>query len=434
MQETSCDIILFALFRWDSPYSSISIAMAKEFAKSHRIFYVNHPYSIKDYFNELSEHPERKSDLRSGKVRYEKDPKMPDRFTSVIPPVTLPINTLPKGVVYDFFANFNHRKLQKTIRQIVEDHDLKQYIYINCFDPFYSPVLPKDIRPLVNIYQSVDDISQNDYTAKHGTKLEQKAIEHADLTMVTSRELYRLKSKWTKHIHILNNAADISSFKRALDIDFPKPEALQNIEGDIIGYIGNLDELRVDYPLLKKVALTYPDKTLVLVGPINNTIYKEIGLDQLPNVLFTGGMSIEALPPYLRYFDCAVIPFMCNTLTKSIYPLKINEYLAAGKAVVATNFSPDIESFREHIFLADSETQFVEMIGEAVLSNHQEKINERLNAAKNNTWKARIEQFWDIVNPYLPENVGPQAHCPVVKTTQKGIQTIAIPQSTKTSD
>ncbi|MEM9823412.1 MAG: hypothetical protein AAF985_20180, partial [Bacteroidota bacterium] len=172
MSRQKCDIILFSLFRWDSPYSSISIAMAKEFAKSHRIFYLNHPYSVKDYFKELSEHPARRRDLKSGRVRIEKDPQQPELFFSVIPPLTLPVNFLPKGSIYNQVAKYNHRQIHKAVAQIIEQHNIKQYVYINCFDPFFAPTLPQTLGPALNIYQSVDDISQNPYTARHGVYLE----------------------------------------------------------------------------------------------------------------------------------------------------------------------------------------------------------------------------------------------------------------------
>jgi len=162
-----------------------------------------------------------------------------------------------------------------------------------------------------------------------------------------------------------------------------------------------------------------------MVGPLNNTIYKEIGLDQMPNVIFTGGKSIEALPPYLRYFDCAIIPFNCNTLTKSIYPLKINEYLAAGKAVISTNFSPDIEGFKSQLFLANTDDEFVQMIDPAVAESTEQQIASRLATAKTNTWRARIEQFWDFVNPRLPQHVAHQQHEPreaLLSTTPKETQ------------
>ncbi len=401
MNTSDYDIILLGLFRWNGPYSSISIAMAKEFAKANRVFYINHPFSIKDYYKGEIGLDKSEMSLFKRQTTFQKAENIPGELVSVTPPLTLPINVLPKGIIYNTTARYNHRLIHQAIQKTIQKYKIKQYIYINCFDPFYVPVLPKKFHPTLNIYQSVDDISQSEYTARHGVYLEEAAIQKADLTLVTSKELYKLKSLFSEHIHILNNAADTSNFKKALEIDYPKPAALQSIKGKIIGYIGNLDESRVNYPLLKKTALAHPDKTLLLVGPINNTIYKEIGLDQLPNVIFTGGMSIEALPPYLKYFDCAIIPFNCNTLTKSIYPLKINEYLAAGKAVVATNFSEDIQSFKDHIYLANAEDTFVKMVEEAVNDASPEKIKERVLIAEQNTWTARIKQFWEIVENHL---------------------------------
>ena len=98
--------------------------------------------------------------------------------------------------------------------------------------------------------------------------------------------------------------------------------------------------------------MAYPNHTLLLVGPVNSPEPAQIGLDQLLNVLFVGSRPLHELPPLLQYMDVVLIPFQCNTLTESIYPLKINEYLAAGKAVVSSDFSTDIRSFAPLIYLA----------------------------------------------------------------------------------
>ena len=394
------DIIMMAIFRWNGPYSSTSIAMAKVFSESNRIFYINHPYTYRDYYGLLkapSYQKLRQSLIKESPV-YEKDPTLSDNFTSVYPPLTIPINFLPKGAIYNQLAAYNNKKIINTIRQTIEDHDIKQYIFINCFNPFFVPILPKEFHPALNIYQCVDDISQSEYLANHGSYLEKEAIKNADLTLTTSTELYRLQSAYTKQIEVLHNAADIRKFQQAIHINYPRPKELEGIKGPIIGYIGNLDEVRINYHLLKKTALAHPDKTLVLIGPINNTIYKTIGLDQLPNVVFLDKINTEALPPYLKYFDCAIIPFAYNQLTKSIYPLKINEYLAAGRAVVSTAFSEDIKSFEDQIFLVETDEQFIEAIEEAVLANSETDVQKRVNKAKTNSWEARVEHFWKIIN------------------------------------
>src|SRR5690606_26999899 len=121
-----------------------------------------------------------------------------------------------------------------------------------------------------------------------------------------------------------------------------RPRELENIKDKkIIGYTGNICH-RINYDLLKTIAENNLDKIILLVGPINNQAFFNMRLNKMPNIITTGPKSIYDLPAYLKYIDCAIIPFLCNELTKSIYPLKINEYLAAGRPVVSTSFSEDL--------------------------------------------------------------------------------------------
>lgn len=396
------DIILYTLFPTDNVYSSVSLSMAKEFAKNNRVFYVNKPYSLKDFVGNLDNPTvrERAPKLLSNQIQYETLEKIPSNFVAATPTLSLPINWLPKGNIYQFFHSYNIKVVLNTVKKLIRDFDIKKFIYLNCYNPYGAAILPKEYGAVFNIYQCIDDISQNNYTVKHGLNLENAAIEKADITLVTSRELWNLKSKISKDTYILNNAVDNSVFRKTLEETFPRPQELEGKSGKVVGFIGNLDELRVNYPLIKKAALHHSDKTFLLVGPLNNTEYKEIGLPDLPNVIFTEGKNLYELPRYLQHMDCTIIPFLCNTLTASIYPLKINEYLTAGKPVVATNFSVDIESFKNCIYLADSEECFIRLIDKALEPQPTEMIRLRTAKAASNTWAARIDQFWSIVEKY----------------------------------
>ncbi len=394
------DIIYFSLFRWNGPYSSISVALAREFSRARRVFYINNPFTLKD---SLTNDPQIETvvpKVTAGKITFQPDEEFSNIIT-ITPPFTYPINFLPEGMVYNKISEQNSKIIYNTVQQTIERYKIKKYVFINCFNPFYAPVLSKDFNPILNIYQCVDDISQEDYIARHGVRLENKAVKKADLTLVTSQELYRLKSPFTKNIQILNNAADNRNFSRAISEPFSRPAEIAKVKTKIIGFIGNLDEARIDYELLKAVALGHPDKQLVLIGPLNNTQYKTLGLDKMSNITFTGPKEIEELPAYLKYFDVCIIPFAKNLLTKSIYPLKINEYLAAGKSVVSTNFSPDIASFKDFIHLSNSQTDFVNLIDWAISDNSADKITARTKKAATNTWKNRIKEFEKLVEPFL---------------------------------
>ncbi len=397
------DIIYYTLFPSDNIYSSVSLSLSKEFAKNNRVFYVNKPYSVKDFVGNWgnAKVKERAPKLLSNRVHYEKVDKIPENFLAATPPLTIPINWLPEGKMHHGLEQYNKKVVLKTVQKLIKDFGIKKYIYLNCYNPYGAAVLPDSFKPALNVYQCIDDISQDDYTLKHGYRLENQAIADADVTLVTSKELWNLKSKISPNTHILHNAVDPAVFQKVLTETFERPKELEGRKGKVVGFIGNLDHLRVNYPLLKKAILHHSDKTFLFVGPLNNTEYLELGLPDLPNVIFTGGKNLYELPAYLQHMDCTLIPFLCNTLTKSIYPLKINEYLAAGKAVVATNFSEDISGFKDYIYLADSEEAFIHQIDAALTSQTDEQIQKRIDCANSNTWTARVSQFWKIIDQYI---------------------------------
>lgn len=401
------DIIIFTISRWDSPISSPSLSLAKEFAKNNKVFYIDHPYSIKDYLAEKNQ-PEveaRKPALFSGKQKYKVLKQFSEQLIAVTTKLTLPINFLPTGWLYRKMASYNDAVVFSAIRGIIKDYHVKDFVFINAFDPYFCQQFPTDIKPYRTVYQSMDDLSQVAYTAKHGVGLEAAIIKQYDITLTTSRELTRLKLQHAPTVHYHPNAADTTIFSTTITEKFERPVALKNCAGkQIIGYTGNI-ESRIDYDLLKGIIETHTDKIICMVGPITTDEHEGIKLKEFENVILIGPKKIEELPQYLQYFDCTLIPFKKNTLTKSIYPLKINEYLSAGKAVISTSFSEDIKSFEEVILIGEDNASFIKLIDKAVLSNSAENIAKRAAFAHNNTWTARVEQFWEIIKTSAKKNL-----------------------------
>lgn len=395
---------MFAIGRWDQRYSSTYWSLAKEFAKDHRVFYIDNPITIK-YFLARYKTPEvqkRKGALLRRKNTYT-DVMITERgrLTAITPPLTLPINFIPAGSpVYDGLTWVNDWLLRGMLRKLLRDFDIKDFILVNAFNPFYLQHLPKQFAPKLNIYMSVDDISQSVHISKHGPKLERKAVEKADLTLVTSRELRSIQSNFSKNVFLLPNAADVSLFQTAFTQKFEKPKEIEGIDKPIVLFMGHIEH-RTDFGLLKYLLEGNRDKVFLMVGPWSIEEDLLTKLKEHPNIVFTGGKKLEELPAYLQYAHCAIIPFKHNRLTRSIYPLKVNEYLAAGKPVVSTSFSEDIRDFASVIAVADTPEKFTEAIDEAIATDSREKAETRIRFVADNNWQNRAARFWEIVNGAL---------------------------------
>jgi len=187
-------------------------------------------------------------------------------------------------------------------------------------------------------------------------------------------------------------------FSRAGLPETAVPKALGDIRGQVITYIGNICD-RINYDILSKIA-SEEDLHLILIGPVSTKNKYLEKLASKNNVTLTGAKPMTDLPEYLKGTHCAIIPFLCNELTAGIYPLKINEYLAAGVPVVSTTFSTDILNFKQVIYLADNTEAFVDSIKRATKENNDLLVRERQQFSMDNTWKNRAGKIMDLISKF----------------------------------
>ncbi|MEO7988386.1 MAG: glycosyltransferase [Chryseolinea sp.] len=389
------DLIWFSLDRVENKYSSTSFSLAKELARNNRVFYVDNPITYSEAYKAKSSDKKNPSHSQTHLVS-----NTPENFISIKPSMTLPINWMSNGGMYRWASQINNSILNNSLQKLISDYALKDFVFVNVFNPFYARTFSPKVKPALSVYYSVDDIRYSPYVKKHGPLLEQEIAKSYDVTLTTSRELQSILKEFSSSVYCLPNAADIALFKTALSKSLEKPEDIKNITNPIILYTGHVD-WRVDIDMLTTIAKRHSDKTLLLVGPVSLKDDVIELLKSIPNIVFTGSKKLELLPAYLQHAKCAIIPFKCNTLTKSIYPLKINEYLAAGLPVVSTSFSEDIRQFNDVIHLEDDGQEFARKIQLAIDEDSNEKKVIRSKASESNSWAARAESFWQIMNRHL---------------------------------
>jgi teichuronic acid biosynthesis glycosyltransferase TuaH len=396
------DVVIFALPRWDGPYSSTAFSLAKELSRNNRVFYIDNPFTWKDIAKGFRSRQieKRLSHLLTGRNAETNLSDEGRQMYCITPPPMLPANFLPEGVMYERVSRWNDRVFFGAMKKLIDRFSIRNFIFVNVYNPFYGRNFPSFFKPRLFIYYSVDNIAHSRYVSRHGPRLEDELMRKADLALTTSRELWNQARSKASSAYYLPNAADTALFTRRPSIYIERPADLGDIATPIIIYSGHID-VRVDLDLVRSILRKHPDKTLVMVGPhsLEASVYHELAA--FPNMKFLGRRDLSQLPAYLHHSHCAIIPFRCNELTRSIYPLKVNEYLAAGLPVVSTAFSEDIQGFRDVIEIAESHNDFCNKISLAISDDSEVSKSQRVNVAAGNNWENRAKRFWEIVDKFI---------------------------------
>ena len=402
------DVVLLAFNRWDQQSSSATLSLAKEWSKSHRVFYIDKPYSIKDlfYFSKDKGLTKRIKALLFGKGKYTTVETGFSKFIVLTPGLNFPINFLPPGIVYNLLRKLNEYLLWRSVKQMMKEFSIENYIYINHFFPILLPVIHSHrYKPLLNIYQCQHDILLTRYLQKHGPQLEGYAVKHADIVTVSSKNLYRKFSDRNTGLCYLPNAVDSDLFEAPITNPEQRPFDLENSGNTpIILFAGYLSRIRVDYVLLRELCESFPQYLVVVVGTYDEKDVLEYKLDQIHNLLLMGNRRREAIPRYVSSARVTIIPYLCNMLNKSLFPMKLNEYLAMGKPVITTNFSEDLQAYRDVIHIAGSLNDFIDGVGNAIHEKDEHIVQLRKIRASENTWISRVDHLQQLVEKKLNSN------------------------------
>ena len=114
------------------------------------------------------------------------------------------------------------------------------------------------------------------------------------------------------------------------------------------------------------------------------------------NVYFLGLKKQDELPAYLYYSDIAMLPFKNDAIGSTVSPLKIFEYIAMEKIVLATRL-PDISGYPNTI-CSDDYNKWAEIIKSEIL--HQ-KCSDFISE---NNWYERCNKLLDITGIDYLEN------------------------------
>ena len=235
-------------------------------------------------------------------------------------------------------------------------------------------------RPDFVVFDCVDDFAE-------WYPYEGPMLKRADAVVVTSSALEQRLRPAHSRLAVIRNGCDFAFFNRRPAVMPPRDlPARRNLRAFFMGAWGPW----VDSQLVAQAAKLLPHWDFILVGP-------QFGGHKVwgRNIYNLGMRMYEWLPAYLHNVDVCLIPFRDNDVTRAANPVKLWEYLAAGKPVVSTPL-PEVSPLR-HVVRIASGPEFALEIPRALADQHLEPY--RIAAAKANSWEARYEE----IQRFVPE-------------------------------
>jgi len=255
-------------------------------------------------------------------------------------------------------------------------------------------------------YDELADFAANARIRQLLLEYDERLCSLADVVFATSRAQYRRRKPLNPHTHYVPNGVDYPLFSRALDPDTEIPPQILALPRPIAGFVGWLG-FHIDVGLLVALSQEYPHTSFVLVGP--DAVEKDHLWNKLrsqQNVWFIGRKRRRELPGFLKAFDAALMPWVVKGHILSAYPLKLHEYLAAGRSIVATDL-PELEPYASVIRIAKTQEAFIQLLPEAIADNAPHRVRERTNLARRNSWSRRVSTIHQILDARLSANSHP---------------------------
>jgi glycosyltransferase involved in cell wall biosynthesis len=238
----------------------------------------------------------------------------------------------------------------------------------------------------VAVYDLLDDWDTALGAGWYTTATEKEVIKNSQVLVATEASLAeRLKNLSQRPVALLPNAVNSLMFDPHKP--YPCPPDFPAAEWSLI-YIGALWGEWFDWALLTALARHYSRAAVVVVGD-----YRGQCPEPPPNLHFLGLKPQRSLPAYLSHASVAIIPWVVSPITQATSPLKVYEYLAMGKPVVA----PDLRPLQNlpGVLLAENHADFIEKVDRA---RKMELPRQEMTAfTEQNNWHARVQTLLSLV-------------------------------------
>ncbi len=237
------------------------------------------------------------------------------------------------------------------------------------------------------LYYCVDDFSQwpgLDQAAMD--KLERQLVSRVDTCVAVSETLQDRLMSMGATSHLVTHGVDVD-FWRIDGQQRPVP-AIDELPKPLIVFWG-LKDRRLDVEFTRHLSAKLEHGTIVLAGPENEP---DPALKKMPHVCCVSALPYEDLPQLGDRAAVLIMPYADLPVTRAMQPLKLKEYLATGRPVVARDL-PSLHEWADCVDLVSEPGAFAETVMRRLQSGLPAEQRAARSRLANEDWDAKAEQF-----------------------------------------
>jgi len=243
------------------------------------------------------------------------------------------------------------------------------------------------------VYDCMDLHTGFSISTEHTARDEAQLLSESDLVLATSHFLFEHAKQRNDQVILVPNGTEYEFFHQA--VEKMSVKEIEGLKKPIIGYYGAIADW-FDTWLVRQLAINHPEWDFLMIG---STLFADLKpVKDLSNVHLLGEKPYSEIPAYLSHFDVGIIPFKATPLTHATNPVKMYEYLSAGKPIVATKMD-EISHYAEFVRLCET-PQAWEKALKASLAEEKtpELLEKRFAFARANTWERRADIIEGEIN------------------------------------
>jgi len=304
----------------------------------------------------------------------------------IIPQIFLPFVMRRNWTSYAFGKDSFYEKVLISLQYL----DMQSEYVLFSSAPIFVPLIKK-LSPKVFVFDAQDNLLKSVYYSKVANLEENYKYckENADLIYANSPETATWLSSEINESKFVSNGVDKEMFTDKNN--YQQPDDLLNIPTPIVGYAGKMQEI-FDVDLVENALKTFPDVNFVFIGQLLNPKWVR-KLWDYPNAHYLGDKIYNQLPAYLHYFDICIVP-ISQERQHGGDPIKIYEYIAAGKPVVSTNTggAEKLTAYSQ-VKITNTRKDFISALGNFLTLINENKKIEIEEISEKYTWKYKVDHF-----------------------------------------